>query len=396
MSKLFIPLLVLMVTLGQLAVDLYLPSLPAIAHDFNASQLLTSTTLTVYLFGFGFSQLIYGPLSDYYGRKKVLIFGLSLFLLASLGCSFSINIDMFILARLVQGVGAGAGAVLSRAIIRDTFEGPHISKVISYMSLSWSLVPILAPLLGGYIQHYLNWRISFLVIFTYGIITLVLIQNILSNTNQECLYTEINLKKIIKNYCDILFDQLFLRGALCAALSYSTIIAYESAAPFLIQNSLGFSSVLYGWITLLVATAYLLGNYTNSKLVIHFGMQTLVMLGFLFFAMGSFLLLIFSLLGFLKLWAIVVPVYIVFIGLGFIFPNCASAALIPFRKIAGTAGAALGFVQMVCCSFVSVVISKCMHFTQLPLAILFVIIASMLGYILILQRRALKTAIMLE
>src|SRR3990167_5462335 len=300
MSKLFIPLLVLMVTLGQVAVDLYLPSFPAIAHNFNASQLLTSTTLTVYLFGFGFSQLIYGPLSDYYGRKKVLIFGLILFLFASLGCSFSINVYMLILARFIQGVGAGAGAVLSRAIIRDTFDGSHISKIISYMSLSWSLVPILAPLLGGYIQHYMNWRVSFLVIFTYGIITLVLIQRILPNTNQEFIHTEINFKKIIKNYSDILFDKLFLRAAICAALSYATIIAYESAGPFLIQNSLGFSPVLYGWITLLVATAYLLGNYTNSRLVVHLGMQKLVTIGFLLFATGSSLLLIFSLLGFLK------------------------------------------------------------------------------------------------
>jgi Bcr/CflA subfamily drug resistance transporter len=383
-----------MVTLGQVAVDLYLPSLPAIAHNFNASQLLTSTTLTVYLFGFGFSQLIYGPLSDYFGRKKVLIFGLILFLFSSLGCSFSINVYMLILTRLIQGFGAGAGAVLSRAIIRDTFEGSHISRIISYMSLSWSLVPILAPLLGGYIQHYLNWRISFLVIFIYGAMTLILIQKILPNTNQEFIHTEINFKKIIKNYRDVLFNKLFFRAALCSSLSYATIIAYESAGPFLIQNNLGFSPVLYGWITLLVASAYLLGNYTNSKLVVHLGMQKLVMSGFLLFAIGSFSLFIFSLLDFLKLWAIIIPIYIVFIGLGFIFPNCATEALMPFRKIAGTAGAALGFVQMICCSFVSVIISKFSHLTQLPLAILFVAIASVLGYILILQKVDLrKTAI---
>lgn len=159
--RLITVVILLLMVIGQMGTDVYLASLPAIHVALNTSTSTTQYTFSIFLAGFALSQLFYGPLSDCYGRKPFIIFGLLMFTVTGLFCAFSTNIIELLTARFFQGVGAGACTVIARAVMRDTFDGKDITKMNIYQSMVWSMVPISAPLLGSYIQYYLGWRYNF-------------------------------------------------------------------------------------------------------------------------------------------------------------------------------------------------------------------------------------------
>ena len=154
-------LLTMVSMVGSFISDTYLPALPTIAEDFSTTSELAQDTITLYLLGLSFSQLLYGRCADAFGRKYTLLVGLAVALLGSLGCCLvATSIRWFILFRFIQGLGAGAGVVVARAIARDLFSGEKLAQIMSYMTLFFVIAPALAPVLGGYIQHWWDWRIT--------------------------------------------------------------------------------------------------------------------------------------------------------------------------------------------------------------------------------------------
>lgn len=365
--RLFI-LLFMFATLGQLSVDLYLPSLPAMSHALKASPGLVQLTIAVYLFGVGLSQLAYGPWSDAVGRRKPLLTGVGLTVAGSLLCCLAPNIHILIVGRLLQGVGAGACNSVGRSLIRDLVSGHYLSRLGGQMGMAASFMVAVAPAIGGYIEHYASWRVSFLVIFIYASSVLTLLWYSLPETHQNPDPHAIKLKNLLHNYGQLLISPVFMGHAICAAIAYSGIIAYMTAAPFLLQTTLDLSPVQFGWLALLNATGIFLSGMLNSRYVIRYGVDRMLFYGITGMVAGASTMLIIGALGFLNVYVVVLPMALFCMGAGLTFQNASAGALEFFGHIAGSAGAIYGTLQISTGAVISALMATLPAVTQIPLA----------------------------
>lgn len=365
--RLFI-LLFMFATLGQISVDLYLPSLPAMSHALAANRSMVQMTIAVFLLGLGLSQLFYGPWSDAVGRKQPLLTGIGLTVLGSLVCCLAPNIHVLIAGRLLQGIGAGVCNSVGRSLLRDLMSGHYLSRLAGQMAMASSFTVAVAPTIGGYIEHYASWRVSFLVIFLYASAVLVLLWYALPETHRNPDPSAIHFKKLIGNYKQLLMNHVFMGNAFCGAIAYSGIIAYITATPFLLQNTLHLSPVQYGWLALLNAAGIFSSGMINSHCVIRYGIRKMLFTGISTMILGAFIMLVIGLFGVLNVWVIVLPMALFCIGAGLTFSNASSGALEFFGHIAGSAGAIYGALQISSGALISGFIALLHEKTQLPLA----------------------------
>ncbi|MFN7096289.1 MAG: multidrug effflux MFS transporter [Gammaproteobacteria bacterium] len=372
-------LLLLITALGQVAVDIYLPSMPSMQAALGTSKEYIQLTLTVYTVGFGVSQLFYGPLSDRFGRRNLLLFGMALSAIASLGCALTSSIGGLITYRLIQGVGAGAASVLTRAILRDCYSGAQMSRIGGYMSIAWSLVPMIAPVLGSYIQTYIGWRGNFIFLIIFISITLLLTLRWLPDTNYNKRIDTLHPLAIIKNYWRVLTDKTAMRFTIGPMVTFGCMLSYITASPFLLQTDLGYSPVAFVWLSLLVSMSYLAGNLVNTRLLSRFEKMHLIRCGIILNAIGAVSMALLSLMGFFNVYTIIIPACIMIFSGGFLFANCMTSAMTPFINIAGTAAAIIGTVQMLGASAASGIVSQLPFSTPLPLSLLLVTLSCILA-----------------
>src|SRR3990167_10900378 len=226
-------LLCLISSLGRFVLDSYLPSMPAIGHYFGISSAGTQYTLTLYLLGFSVSQLIYGPLSDYYGRRHVIIAGLAIFIIGNLACTLASASGTLLVARLVAGIGAGACGVLNRAIASDCFQGAEFSRAWSYTTTTLVLTLCFAQLIGGFAEEFYGWRANFTLSTLYVGFVLLLIIKFLPETNrhQSEPRSKLVLSEIFANYYEVLTTPSLIAGTMCYTLSFAGVIAYFQLSP---------------------------------------------------------------------------------------------------------------------------------------------------------------------
>lgn len=363
-------LLLFITAVGQIAVDIYLPSMPSMQTALLASKDWVQLTLTVYTIGFGASQIAYGPLSDRFGRRNLLIIGMSLYTLATLGCVFSHSIEQLIFFRLLAGVGGGAASVLTRAVLRDSFTGIRMAQIAAYMSIAWSLVPIVAPVIGSYLQKWFNWQANFIFLFIMGLLVVFCVMKWLPDTNDDKRVDSLHPKLIAKRYYEVLTHSTAMRFALIPMLTFGCTISYATVSPFLIQTDLGYSPVTYGWLALLVSTFYLFANIINTRCVSRFGKMRMIRCGVFFNLLGGFSMFLFALFGTLNIYVIIIPACIIIFSGGFLFANAMTSAMIPFATTAGTAAAIIGGTQMLGGSIASAIVAQMPSVTQLPLSLL--------------------------
>ena len=201
--------ILLLASIGQVAADMYLPSLPAIAQYFSIGSGAVEWSVSFYMWGFALSQLCYGPFSDAIGRRKPLIIGLGILCLGSIVCVFSQNIQMLILGRFLQGIGAGSGASLSWVILRDTHEGETMAKYGSYLAMSGIVLMACAPLLGGLFQWVYNWYATFIFLTLYAVVVFFVIYKQLPETNLYCDKQHLRLSVMINNCLSLLKHDQF-------------------------------------------------------------------------------------------------------------------------------------------------------------------------------------------
>ncbi|MDF2529347.1 MAG: multidrug resistance protein, partial [Gammaproteobacteria bacterium] len=255
----------LIVTIGQLSGYLYTPSLPAMVKQLHTTTAEAQLTLSLTLIAYGSAQLLYGALSDYYGRRRLVLFGLVVFICGSGITVLSDSIHMLLAGRVVQGVGMGAVG-LTRVINRDVFKGPEFLKVSSYITMILAVTPILAPLLGGYIQDYIGWRGNFFFLLIYAVIILIVVSFKLPETNTKPHKGHPTLKALQEAYGLVISNKKFMAFLCCSMLAFSAESSYTIVAPFLLQNELGWSAVAYGWLGLFTVFGFLAGSVVASKL----------------------------------------------------------------------------------------------------------------------------------
>jgi len=362
-------MLIFLVTLGQLAVDLYTPSMPQMVVNLSTSPNVIQLTIALYLLSYGISQLFYGPLSDYFGRKPILNVGLPIFLLSSLGCALANQANLLVLFRICQGLGIGAAIILTRAILRDVFHGKQFAKVSATVLLFSMITPVAAPALGGYIQDFFGWRANFIAMFLYAGGAWAVIFFLLPETKSEKLPHRFQVRRIIKNYYKIIQNPTFLSFSFMSGLCFSLFISYATTIPFILQNRLGLTSVEFGWSFLFIASGTAWGSWICKKTLHHFPLVNIIFSGTVLMIVASLIMVLLAFFGVFNVLAVILPPFFASIGGGLVFPNCTTGALTPFRALAGTAGAALGCVQMGVTFLASLVASHLSLQTALALSI---------------------------
>lgn len=329
--------------MGVFATDIYTPALPAIQKALHISVSMTQLTVTVYFLGLFITPLMIGPLSDAIGRRKILIVAAWIAVAGSLICATAHTITGVITGRIAQGVGLGIGISLSRTICRDLFEGKKLAEVISIFSLLMGLAPILAPLLGSYLQHWYGWRGSFYFLFGYLFIISTAILGLFPETLSRS--TPFHPRIIVQNYLELLKGPAFISNTIASAVATGSLIVFFITAPFLLQKELHVSVLVYGWIITTITMISFGSRTVNVFLIRKLSSHQIVKLGLLLIFMGGLILLL-TAIGTLSIATIMVSAILLVSGTGLIYSNAVVGALMPYRHMSGTAGALLGSIQM--------------------------------------------------
>ncbi len=379
--------MLLLVVLGQSSIAIYLPSLPYMAQHFSVDKSWIQMTVSAYLFGFGFSQLIYGPLSDYFGRRPILLLGLLVFLLASIACALAPSIEFLLSFRLIQGLGAGAASVIARALMRDFFEGRELSQAASYLSMGWALVPIIAPVVGGYLQSYFSWQASFIFLILLASMLIFFAIFRLIETNRTRKSNAMNMRSASQNYFFLLVHKIFISNIACIVIVFSIFVVFNIAGPFLLETQLGLSPIAYGWMLVIISSGYLIGTNINNRIVRRWEPRKVTLGGICFMVFSSSFMLIAVILGFFSITIIVLPMFLIFLSLGFIFANCITACLSPFPHMAGSASALYGFLVFLGGGLLSTAFTRFSGETPLPLAVFLTLASVVMWFIFYLTGR---------
>jgi DHA1 family bicyclomycin/chloramphenicol resistance-like MFS transporter len=266
--------------LGPLSIDAYLPAFADIERDFQASTADLQLTLTGYLLAFACMSLMHGPLSDAFGRRRVILSALSAFGLAALGCALSPSVGWLTAFRVMQGMSAGAGTVVGRAIIRDCFEGAAATRLLALVSMIFSLSPALAPVFGGWVVTLFTWRTIFLTLFAYAVAMLVLCARSLSESLPRHARRPFRIGILAQQYVVAFGNRRFRLVALAIALGFAGLFLYVASVPAFLGNELGLPPTHYAMMFVPIVAGIVLGSLAAERLAGRVASARLILAGF--------------------------------------------------------------------------------------------------------------------
>lgn len=342
-----IVLLGILAALGPFTIDMYLPGFKNIAEDLLTDEKHVTFTLTSYFIGIAVGQLVYGPIVDKYGRKKPLIAGLLIYILAALGCAWSYNIEMMILMRLLQALGGCVGMVASNAIISDVYEADKRAKAFSSIMLVMGVAPLIAPSIGSIFVESFSWNYIFYFLAVFALMVVMLIYFFLPETSQYIHNHKLKIHKISRDYWSVLKNKTFLYYTIGGSISMSILFAYVSSAAFVFITVYGLDKVTFSTIFAINASALILGSYLNGVLTKYVYYIKIANAASVILSLISIVVvtLLFASERFPYQWA-VVGLYLTLFTVGFINPNATAASLSPFKGNVGVASALSGGIRM--------------------------------------------------
>ncbi|MCH9744450.1 MAG: multidrug effflux MFS transporter [Gammaproteobacteria bacterium] len=374
------------VTIPGIAVDLYAPSLPSIAHSLNVSVSSVKLTISTFLLGFSLGQAFFGTFSDTFGRKPLLMIGLIIFVVSSFVAVWSTTIAMLSCMRVLQGIGSAAVSAITKSMLADTQEGKRFAIGTSYLTVVWSICPILAPILGGYIQYYYGWQMNFYFYGFYSLLITIGIGIFLKETIHE--KAPFNGHLILEHIKEMMVHPVFVGCILTLGIGYSIIIIFNIVGPFLIQKTLGYNAVVYGHVALIVGAAFFLGTSINRVLLQYLKIHTIMSLGTLLILIAGLIMIAFAYETKLSIITIVVPFCIIIIATGFTFPNALVKAIALFPHMTGTASSVTGVLFIAITTITSILVSFIPQHSMVPVAWFFVsLITVQVAVYLFLVRR---------
>ena len=335
----------LLVALGPLTIDMYLPALPRIADDLTVSSSVVQLTLTGTLAGLGLGQLIIGPLSDSLGRRKPLIGGIAVHMVASLVCLFAPNIAVLGIARGMQGVGAAAGMVVAIAVVGDLYKDKVAATVMSRLMLVLGVAPVLAPSLGAAVLLKASWHWVFAVLVVLAGALLVLAVLALPETLPVSHRRPLQVRGIGRTYLELLRDGRFVMLVLVGALGMAGLFAYVAGASFVLQGRYGLGQTPFALVFGAGAIALIGSTQCNVVLLRRFGPQQIMLWALVAASVAGVVFVGISAAHLGGLFGFVVPVWVILAAMGLVIPNAPAVALTRHPDAAGTAAALLGAFQ---------------------------------------------------
>ncbi len=362
-------LLASLTALGPLTTDIYVASLPQIGVAFSASTASVQLTITCYLIGFAIGQVFYGPFSDKFGRRPVMLIGFSLYLAATLVCLFSTSIQMVIVMRVFQALGAAGPIILTRAIVRDLYEGPRAARQFAVMSMIMGVTPIGAPVLGGFLQAWFGWRASFYFMALAGATIAACVALLLPETNKQKQAGPISVSSILSSFAIVAKNKAYLSYLGMQACSYNGLFGFVSASSVVLQGAYALTPIEFGFSFAICSVSYVFGAWLGSRLTPKRGLEGMIRLGVAFLCAGGITQIIAVLLFPKLIAAVIIPEMIYFLGIGFLLPSTLASALAPFPERAGAASSLMGFAQMTSGAIVGSIVGALLGDSALPLAI---------------------------
>lgn len=368
--------------LGPLAIDMYLPSFPDIARQFGATIPQVERTLTAYLFGLAFGQLFYGPAADRYGRKRPLYVGLSLFVLASLGCAFATGVRSLMLLRTLQAIGGCAEMVIARAIVRDLFDDRAAVRVFSSLMLIMGVAPILAPLLGGWLVGHFHWQSVFWVLVGFGSICFAGAVTLLPESLPPQRRQRHSVAATLHLYRRLFSHRIFIVHTLTISLGCAALFAYVGGSPGLFIATYHIPPQKFGFFFGANAFALISMSQLNAYFAHRVDPRKILRRALAVSTMSAAALLIIVITGWGGLWGVAACLFVFLGTFGFIFPNTTVLAMSPHGANAGNASALLGFCQFFVSALGGIIVTNLPFSGPVAMAIL---IAASMGLIPVIR-----------
>ncbi len=331
-------------TFGPLSLDLYLPALPALADELDASASASQLSITACLIGLAVGQLIAGPLSDQYGRRRPLIIGVAAYAIASLACAFAPSVGVLILVRLLQGLSGAAGLVIARAIARDLYEGRTLVIFFARLILISGLAPVIAPVLGAQLTHIMSWRGIFGVLAALGVALTLVAAFGLPETRPALGRATGGIRSVGRSFGVLLRDRLFVGGALAAGLAGASMFAYISGSTFVLQRIYGLTPTGFSLAFAANAVGIMIAGQVAGRLARRWPPLRILALGLGLNLFGALLLLVVVLTG-LGLPALLVALFVMVSAVGLVFPTATALTMANHPEMAGAASSLFGLSQ---------------------------------------------------
>ncbi|MES2939457.1 MAG: Bcr/CflA family efflux MFS transporter [Pseudomonadota bacterium] len=378
-------ILTLLATLAMLATNLYLPSMPRLAEEFGTTAGGARATLTVFLAAFALSQLAWGPLSDAWGRRRVLTAGLVLYALAAVACALASSLDALLAARAVQGIGACAASTLVRAIARDWFEGAELAHALAVILTLMTAAPGFSPLLGGLIEATLGWRADFALLAACGAAAALLAWTCIPDRGLAPV--PLSPRALLRSYRHIATTPEFLAPTLATSLGVAGLFAFFAAAPTIFMQHLGVSAVMFGLVPAGLVFALFAGGTMPGMLRRRLGTNGAILVAIGLMAAGGLGMCVLVLARPLGWINFVLPLLPYLAGIGIINPVATAAAMQPFPRNAGAAAALNGFCQLTGAAFGTALLALFPMPAALPITLAICAIAALCAFALFTARR---------
>ena len=345
--RLLITLLAALSMLGALCIDAFLPSLPFIAKDFDVSLSAVQQALTIYLFAFALMSLFYGTLSDSFGRRSVLLASMYLYVVGSVGAIFAPSLGWLLFFRFLQGLSAGAGPVIGKAIVGDFLTGAEAQRTLSYISVVFGLAPAIAPILGGWLQVAFGWRSVFVFIALFGVVLLVACQRFLKETLVPEKRHAFHFRVIVANYWQVARHARFLLQSLSIALTFFGIMLYVAAAPAYVIGLLHLSVTQFAWLFIPLIGGIVLGSVAAGRLSHSLSPAATIRAGFLIMIVGAAANALYAGCFAIRVpWA-VLPIFVYSFGAALASPAMTVIVLELLPRVRGLASSLQTFMFMV-------------------------------------------------
>ncbi|MGC9423514.1 multidrug efflux MFS transporter EmrD [Vibrio sp.] len=365
-------LIAILTAVGQMTQTMYVPSVGYMANEFLVTPAALQAVMACYLIPYGFSQFIYGTLSDRLGRKPIIIAGLAIYIVGSLVALFAHQYSLFLAGSFIQGLGIGCGGAMSRTLTRDCFSGAKLHQANSLISMCLIFSPLIAPVLGGYLTETFGWRSSYLFLSLFAIAVII----VMMTTMIETLPKEARKKEsVMQSYQFVLSDHRFQGYLLCLVATFAGVAVFEGAAGVLLGGVLALPATTVSLLFVTPIPGYLTGAWLSNTIAQRSGEKQALHVGLMAIICGSMIVLIPGLFDKTTALTLVGGATLYFLGAGILFPAATTGALEPLPYHAGTGGAILGGMQNLGAGIATLVASLFPATNQLPLGTIMLVMS---------------------
>jgi len=346
-GRIVVILLIGLTALAPLSIDMFLPSMPRMAEQFQAAPSKVQLAVTLFIIAMAVSQLLFGPVSDKYGRRKTMLVGVAAYAVVGAICGIATTVSLLVVGRVLQGFAAGSGPSVGRAVVRDVYGKERTAQVLATMTTVMALAPMLAPVLGGYLQVMFGWRSVFVVLTGMGALFFVAYVVLIPETNKMRDPEALNPGRLISNILELLSNRLYLGNVLLMTMLFVGFFAFIANSSFVLIEILGVSPDVFGYCFGFVAFGFMCGAALSGRLVKRFASHWLIRVGAIICAVAGLSLGMQAWMETYNVWAIVMTMYLYAVGGGFLSPIASAEALIPYPEKAGLASSVMGFVRTI-------------------------------------------------